>query len=236
MSVHHRACNLCEACCGLEITVQDNRVTNIRGDAADPISQGYLCPKGVALQDLLDDPDRLRRPVRRNGDGWEEISWDEAFDLVSQRLLEVRDHNGGESIGFYLGNPITHGWAPIIYIPQLLAALGTRNRYSAASVDQQPQHLLSHLLFGSPLLLPVPDLDRAEFLMVVGGNPLVSNGSIMTAPNIKRRLVQLKDRGGRLVVIDPRRTETADIADEHVFIRPGTDVFFLAALAHVLVV
>ncbi|MFM7147413.1 MAG: molybdopterin-dependent oxidoreductase, partial [Actinomycetales bacterium] len=151
-------------------------------------------------------------------------------------MLEVREHNGGESIGFYLGNPITHGWAPIIYIPQLLAALGTRNRYSAASVDQQPQHLLSHLLFGSPLLLPVPDVDRAEFLMVVGGNPLVSNGSIMTAPNIKRRLVQLKDRGGRLVVIDPRRTETADIADEHVFIRPGTDVFFLAALAHVLVV
>ena len=235
MSVHHRACNLCEASCGLEITVEANRVVDIRGDAADPFSQGYVCPKGVALQDLTHDPDRLRRPVRRVGDAWVEMSWDEAFDHVAQRLLDIRGRLGGDAIGFYLGNPITHGWAPIIYIPQLLAAIGTRNRYSAASVDQQPQHLLSHLLFGSPLLLPVPDVDRADFLLVVGGNPLVSNGSIMTAPNIKRRLERLKQRGGRLVVVDPRRTETADIADEHVFVRPGTDVFLLAAMAHVIV-
>jgi len=235
MSVHYRSCNLCEASCGLEITVDANRVTSIRGDAADPLSQGYLCPKGVALQDLTHDPDRLRRPVRKVGDSWEEISWSEAFDLVAQRLLDIRERHGGDAIGFYLGNPITHGWAPIIYIPQLLAAIGTRNRYSAASVDQQPQHLLSHLLFGSPLLLPVPDVDRTDFLMVVGGNPLVSNGSIMTAPHIKRRLEKLRQRGGRLVVVDPRRTETAGIADEHVFVRPGTDVFLLAAMAHVIV-
>ena len=235
MSVHYRSCNLCEASCGLEITVEANRVTSIRGDAADPFSQGYLCPKGVALQDLTHDPDRLRRPVRKVGDAWQEISWDEAFDLVADRLLDIRERHGGDAIGFYLGNPITHGWAPIIYIPQLLSALGTRNRYSAASVDQQPQHLLSHLLFGSPLLLPVPDIDRTDFLLVVGGNPLVSNGSIMTAPNIKRRLERLRERGGRLVVVDPRRTETADIADEHVFIRPGTDAFLLAAVAHVIV-
>ena len=136
MSVHYRSCNLCEASCGLEITVEDNRVVEIRGDAADPFSQGYLCPKGVALQDLTHDPDRLRRPVRRVGDQWVEMGWDEAFDLVAQRLLDVRERHGGDAIGFYLGNPITHGWAPIIYIPQLLAALGTRNRYSAASVDQ----------------------------------------------------------------------------------------------------
>jgi anaerobic selenocysteine-containing dehydrogenase len=235
MSVHYRACNLCEASCGLEITVEANRVTSIRGDAADPFSQGYLCPKGVALQDLTHDPDRLRRPVRRVGDRWEEMTWTEAFDLVASRLLDIRSRYGGDAIGFYLGNPITHGWAPIIYIPQLLKALGTRNRYSAASVDQQPQHLLSHLLFGSPLLLPVPDVDRTDFLLVVGGNPLVSNGSIMTAPNIKRRLERLRERGGRLVVVDPRRTETADIADEHVFIQPGTDAFLLAAMAHVIV-
>ena len=235
MSVHYRACNLCEASCGLEITVEANRVTSIRGDAADPFSQGYLCPKGVALQDLTHDPDRLRRPVRRVGDRLEEMTWSEAFDLVAARLLDIRSRYGGDAIGFYLGNPITHGWAPIIYIPQLLKALGTRNRYSAASVDQQPQHLLSHLLFGSPLLLPVPDVDRTDFLLVVGGNPLVSNGSIMTAPNIKRRLERLRERGGRLVVVDPRRTETADIADEHVFIQPGTDAFLLAAMAHVIV-
>ena len=235
MTVHYRACNLCEASCGLEITVEANTVVQIRGDAADPFSQGYLCPKGVALQDLTHDPDRLRQPVRRVGDRWEPIAWDEAFDLVASRLLDVRARLGGDAIGFYLGNPITHGWAPIIYIPQLLAAIGTRNRYSAASVDQQPQHLLSHLLFGSPLLLPVPDVDRTDFLLVVGGNPLVSNGSIMTAPNIKRRLERLRQRGGRLVVVDPRRTETADVSDEHVFIRPGTDVFLLAAMAQVIV-
>ena len=235
MSVHYRSCNLCEASCGLEITVEAGRVTGIRGDADDPFSQGYLCPKGVALQDLTNDPDRLRRPVRRVGDSWQEIGWTEAFDLVAGRLLDIRRRHGGDAIGFYLGNPITHGWAPIIYIPQLLSALGTRNRYSAASVDQQPQHLLSHLLFGSPLLLPVPDVDRTDHLIVVGGNPLVSNGSIMTAPNIKRRLERLRQRGGRLVVVDPRRTETADLADEHVFIRPGTDVFLLAAMAHVIV-
>lgn len=235
MSVHYRACNLCEASCGLEITVEANRVVDIRGDAADPFSQGYLCPKGVALQDLTHDPERLRRPVRRVGDEWVEMSWDDAFDYVARRLIDVRSRHGGDAVGFYLGNPITHGWAPIIYVPQLLAAIGTRNRYSAASVDQQPQHLLSHLLFGSPLLLPVPDVDRTDFLLVVGGNPLVSNGSIMTAPNIKRRLERLRRRGGRLVVIDPRRTETADIADEHVFVRPGTDVFLLAAMAHVIV-
>ena len=233
--MHYRACNLCEASCGLEITVESNRVVEIRGDAADPFSQGYLCPKGVALQDLTHDPDRLRRPVRREGDRWVEMSWTEAFDLVAERLLATRARHGGDAIGFYLGNPITHGWAPIIYIPQLLKAIGTRNRYSAASVDQQPQHLLSHLLFGSPLLLPVPDVDRTDFLLVVGGNPLVSNGSIMTAPNIKRRLERLRQRGGRLVVVDPRRTETADAADEHIFIRPGTDAFLLAAMAHVIV-
>ena len=234
MSVHYRACNLCEASCGLEITVEANRVIGIRGDAQDPFSGGYLCPKGVALQDLTHDPDRLRRPVRRVGDRWEEMSWEAAFDLVGDRLLDIRREHGGDAIGFYLGNPITHGWGPIIYIPQLLSALGTRNRYSAASADQQPQHLLSHLLFGSPLLLPVPDVDRTDYLLVIGGNPVVSNGSIMTAPNIKRRLQRLRQRGGRVVVVDPRRTETADIADEHVFVRPGTDVFLLAAMVHVL--
>ncbi len=235
MSVHYRSCNLCEASCGLEITVEANRVVGIRGDREDPMSQGYLCPKGVAWQDLHNDPDRLRHPVRRTAAGWERIGWDEAFDLVADRLLQTRARHGGDSIAFYLGNPITHGWGPIILIPMLLKALGTRQRYSAASVDQQPQHLLSYLLFGSPLLLPVPDVDRTDFLLVVGGNPLVSNGSIMTAPNIKRRLEGIRERGGRVVVVDPRRTETARSADAHHFIRPGTDVFFLAAMVQVII-
>lgn len=234
MTLHYRACNLCEASCGLEITVEDNRITAIKGDAADPISRGYVCPKGVAMQDLHNDPDRLRHPIRRTPTGWEEIGWTEALDEVAGKLLHTKKHHGGDAIGFYLGNPITHGWGPILLIPQLLSALKTRNRYSAASVDQQPQHLLSYLLFGSPLLLPVPDMDRTDFLIVVGGNPLVSNGSIMTAPNIKKRLQGIKRRGGRLIVIDPRRTQTADIATEHHFIRPATDIYLLAAMVQVL--
>ena len=236
----HRSCNLCEASCGLSIEVGGRpgaeRVVSIRGDADDPLSHGYVCPKGIALQDLQSDPDRLRTPVRRtSGGGWEPMSWDDALDRVADALCRIRDVHGGDAVGLYLGNPITHGWAPVTFVPMLLQALGTRNRYSAASVDQQPQHLLAYLLFGSPLLLPVPDLDRTDLLLVVGGNPLVSNGSIMTAPDMRRRLEALRARGGRVVVIDPRRTETADAADEHVFVRPGTDVWLLAAMLHVIV-
>ncbi len=227
----HRSCNLCEASCGLSIEVQGSTVVSIRGDEDDPFSRGYVCPKGIALQDLHADPDRLRRPVRRAADGsWQEMEWDAALDLVADRLTAIRDRDGGDAVALYLGNPITHGWAPVTFIPMLIDALGTRGCYSAASVDQQPQHLLAYLLFGSPLLLPVPDIDRTDLLLVVGGNPLVSNGSIMTAPDMKGRLAALRRRGGRVVVIDPRRSETADAADEHVFVRPGTDVWLLAAM------
>lgn len=227
----HRGCTLCEASCGLVVEVEGREVLSIRGDADDPLSRGYVCPKGIALQDLLTDPDRLRSPVRRRDDGtWEEIGWDEALDLVADGLVGIRDQHGGESISLYLGNPVTHGWAPITFIPMLMQALKVKARYSAASVDQQPQHLLSYLLLGSPLLLPVPDIDRTDLLLVLGGNPLVSNGSIMTAPDMRRRIADLQARGGRLVVVDPRRSESADVADEHVAIRPGTDVFLLAAM------
>jgi anaerobic selenocysteine-containing dehydrogenase len=229
--VVHRGCNLCEASCGLAVEVQGREVLSIRGDADDPLSRGYVCPKGIALQDLLTDPDRLRTPVRRQPDGsFAPIGWDEALDLVADGLTRIRDRDGGHAVSFYLGNPITHGWAPVTLIPLLMDALEVKARYSAASVDQQPQHLLAYLLFGSPLLLPVPDIDRTDLLLVIGGNPLVSNGSIMTAPDMRRRLADLRARGGRLVVVDPRRTETADVADEHIAIRPGTDVWLLAAI------
>lgn len=233
--VVHRGCNLCEASCGLAVEVRGREVVSIRGDADDALSRGYVCPKGIALQDLLTDPDRLRTPVRRLDDGsFEPIGWDAALDLVADGLTRIRDRDGGEAVSFYLGNPITHGWAPVTLIPLLMDALRVKARYSAASVDQQPQHLLAYLLFGSPLLLPVPDVDRTDLLLVIGGNPLVSNGSIMTAPDMRRRLADLRSRGGRLVVVDPRRTETADVADEHVAVRPGTDVWLLAALLSTL--
>ena len=232
---HYRQCTLCEASCGLAVEVADNRVVSIRGDEQDPLSRGYLCPKGLALQDLQEDPDRLTRPLIKQPDGsFAECSWDEALDLVADRLAEIARRDGGDAVAMYLGNPITHSWATVSLIPGLLSALGTRNRFSANTVDQQPQHLLAYLLFGNPLLLPVPDIDRTQFFLCVGGNPAVSNGSIMTAPDMRRRLAAVRERGGRVVVLDPRRSETARLADEYLPVRPGADVFLLGALVHTL--
>ncbi len=232
LTVHHRACNLCEAICGLEIQLEGNRFVSIRGDGDDPLSQGHICPKAVALQDLHHDPDRLRRPVRRTGDGWQEIGWDEALDEAATRLRAVQGAHGRDAVALYLGNPHVHDSGGLLYGPLLMRALGTRHRYSATSVDQLPHHLVSRLLYGHQLLLPVPDVDRTQFLLIVGANPAVSNGSLMTAPGVRRRLRAIRERGGTVVVVDPRRTETAELADRHLFVRPATDALLLFALAH----
>ena len=234
-TTHYRACNLCEAICGLAIESSGAEITAIRGDREDPFSRGHICPKAVALQDLHTDPDRLRHPVRRMGDGtWKRLSWSEAFDEVGDRLRAVQKTSGKDSVGLYVGNPAVHNWGSLLFGPPLSRALRTRNRFSATSVDQLPHHVAATLMFGHRLLLPVPDVDRTDFLLVLGANPVVSNGSMMTAPGFKRRLEKLKQRGGRLVVVDPRRTETAEFADRHIFIRPGTDALFLLALLQVI--
>lgn len=237
-TVHHRVCNLCEAACGLAIEVRDGEIVSIRGDDDDPFSRGHVCPKGVALQDLESDPDRLRRPVRRVGPPesarWEEIGWDEALDEAAEAIAALQREHGRDSLAVYLGNPNVHNYANLLYGPPLLRALGTRSRYSATSVDQLPHHLAAHLMFGHQLLLPVPDVDRTRFLLVLGANPVASNGSLMTAPGAKRRLKELRAKGRRLVVVDPRRTETARLADRHLFIRPGTDALLLLALLQVI--
>lgn len=230
--VHFRACNLCEAMCGLRIETDGQRVTSIRGDEDDPFSRGYLCPKATALKDLHEDPDRLRTPMRREGTQWRAIGWDEALDDAARRLHAVQKAHGRDSVAAYLGNPTTHNTGAILFGPTFLRALGTRSRFSATSVDQLPHMLVSHWMFGHQLLLPVPDVDRTDLFLVLGANPLASNGSLMTAPGMRRRLDALKARGGRLIVIDPRRTETAERADEHHFIHPGTDALFLFALLH----
>jgi anaerobic selenocysteine-containing dehydrogenase len=230
LTVHRRACNLCEAICGLEIRLEDGRVASIRGDRDDPLSRGHICPKAVALQDLHHDPDRLRRPVRRTADGWQEIGWDEAFEEAASGLRAVSRKHGRDAVALYLGNPHVHDSGGLLYGPLLMRALGTRSRYSATSVDQLPHHLVSRLLFGHQLLLPVPDIDRTQFLLIVGANPAVSNGSLMTAPGVRRRLRAIRERGGAVVVVDPRRSETAELADRHLFIRPGTDALLLLAL------
>jgi anaerobic selenocysteine-containing dehydrogenase len=227
-------CMLCEALCGLEVEHDGSRVLKIRGDAQDPFSQGHICPKGVALAELQNDPDRLRHPLVKRGERFEEIGWEEALDLAAGRLAEVQRRHGRDAVATYFGNPAAHSYSAILFYQLLMDALGTRNRYSANSVDTLPRFLTSYELYGNQVQLPVPDLDRTDYFLVLGANPIVSNGSAMTAPDVSGRLRRLRERGGRLVVIDPRRTETADVADEHHFIRPGTDALFLAALLHAL--
>jgi len=231
---HYRTCHLCEAMCGVAIEVQDGHIQSIKGDADDPLSRGYICPKAVAMQDLHEDPERLRKPVRRTSEGWQEMEWDEAFDLVADRLHQVREEHGRNSIGAYLGNPNVHNHGALIAGLPFLKALGTQNRFSATSNDQLPHMLASLEMFGHQILFPIPDIDRTDLFMCIGGNPMASNGSLMTVPDFRGRVKGLKARGGKLVVIDPRRTETAKIADEFHFIRPGTDALLLMAMVNTL--
>ncbi len=231
---HFRTCTLCEAMCGIEVQAEGDAVTSIRGDAADPFSRGHVCPKAVALKDLQEDPDRLRRPLLRSGDSFREIPWDEAFDRVARELRTVQKRHGQNAVATYLGNPTVHNSGALLYGPPFIRALHTKNRFSATSVDQLPHMLAAYLMFGHQLLLPIPDVDRTDFLLVFGANPLASNGSLMTAPGIERRLRAIKARGGRIVVLDPRRSETALLADEHHFVRPGSDAWVLLALLHVV--
>ena len=233
-SRHLRTCTLCEAMCGIVITTSGPRVTGIRGDPDDPFSKGHICPKAVALQDVHDDPDRLRRPMRRTGHEWHEIGWDEALDEAATKLKAVQAAHGRDAVAAYLGNPTVHSSGAMLFAPDLMRALRTRNRYSATSVDQLPHHVAAMLMFGHALLIPIPDIDHTEHLLMLGANPAASNGSLMTAPGVTDRLRAIRARGGRVVLIDPRRTETAAHVDAHHFIRPGTDALLLLALIHVV--
>ncbi|MEN8182850.1 MAG: molybdopterin-dependent oxidoreductase [Myxococcota bacterium] len=234
MHTVHKTCNLCEAMCGLLIQVDDGRVERIRADPDDPLSRGAICPKAIGLREIQEDPDRLRHPLRRTASGFEPIGWEEALRESARRLAEIQKRDGNDAVGAYLGNPGAHNFGIVMYLTGFYAALDTRSRFAASSLDQNPKHASSILLYGNFLSIPVPDLDRTDFLLVLGANPVVSNGSLMTAPGFRRRIRALHQRGGRLVVIDPRRSETAALADEHLFIEPGRDPLLLAALAHVI--
>jgi len=233
-TTHHRICPLCEACCGLEIKVRDQKVVSIRGHDADVFSAGYICPKGVALKDLHEDPDRLRTPlIKRNG-AFHAASWAEAWDEIARRLPPILQTQGRDAVGLVVGNPAAHKIGLLTSIPRLARALGTRNVFTAATLDQMPRHVSSGLLFGHWMSVPVPDIARCDLLLVLGANPVVSNGSMWTVPDFRGKARALQARGGRLVVIDPRRTETAALADTHHFIRPGADVFLLLGMVHTL--
>lgn len=232
MSTHHRTCNLCEAHCGILIDVEDGQVGAIRGDKNDPLSLGYICPKATGLKDLWEDPDRIRKPMVRSGSAWQEVSWDEAIEKAASGLHAVAKRDGYDAVASYIGNPNAHNMTSIFALGPFLRLLGSRNRFSASTVDQFPKMLTCYLLYGGQLDIPVPDIDRTDYFLVLGANPMVSNGSLMTAPGMRRRIRELKERGGRMVVIDPRRSQTADVANEHVFIRPGGDPHLLLGMLH----
>ncbi|MFF4236229.1 molybdopterin oxidoreductase family protein [Actinomadura geliboluensis] len=226
-----RTCPLCEALCGLELTLDDTgAVTRVRGDVKDPFSQGFICPKGATLGSLDGDPDRLAEPLV-NG---EATGWDEAFEAVRQGLAGVIERHGRDAVAVYIGNPTAHSIAGPLYVAAIVKALGTRNLFTASTADQMPKHVACGHMFGDPLAIPVPDLDRTDHLLMLGANPLESNGSLASAPDFPGRLKAIQARGGKVTVVDPRRTRTAALADEHLFIRPGTDAFFLMALVHTL--
>ncbi len=233
-TIHQRICPFCEACCGLELTVEEGKVKRIRGNDRDVFSAGYICPKGVALKDLHEDPDRLRKPLIKRDGKFVEATWYEAFAEIERRLPPIIAQHGRDSVALVLGNPVVHKTGLLLYVPRLGRALGTHNVYSASTLDQMPKQLSNGLMFGDWLSFPVPDIERTDFLMILGGNPMVSNGSLWTVPNFRDKAKALRARGGKIVVIDPRRTETAKAADQHVFIRPGADVFFLMGLTHTL--
>ncbi|MFS2158024.1 molybdopterin oxidoreductase family protein [Pseudomonas sp. Pseusp122] len=238
-TLHHRACHLCEAICGLNIETtvlpdEGTRITSIKGDSLDSFSRGHICPKAVALQDIQNDPDRLRQPMRRAGEQWQAIGWQEAFDLVAERLADIQQRHGQNAVAVYQGNPSVHNYGLMTHSNYFLGQLKTRNRFSATSVDQLPHHLSSFLMYGHGLLLPIADIDHTDFMLILGGNPLASNGSIMTVPDVEKRLKAIQGRGGKVVVVDPRRSETAAIADQHVFVRPGGDAALLLGLLNTL--
>lgn len=234
IQTHFRTCNLCEAMCGLEIQYKDNEILSIKGDKKDTFSRGHICPKAVALQDLYYDKDRLKTPLKKTETGWEKISWEAAYNEVTEKLKAIQHKYGKNAVGSYRGNPNVHNIGLMAFGAPFMQSIGSNQKYTATSVDQLPHHFASLMMFGHYLMLPIPDIDRTDFMLIMGGNPAVSNGSIMTAPDFSNRLKAIKKRGGQLVVVDPRFTETSKIANQHISIKPGTDAFLLLALIHVV--
>jgi anaerobic selenocysteine-containing dehydrogenase len=227
---HYRNCNICEAMCGLEIKYQDKNIISIKGDQKDPFSKGYHCPKAMALQDFYQDKDRLKTPIRRTKNGWEDISWQTAFTEIAEKIKASQAQHGKNALALYLGNPNAHNLGNTLFLKPFIKALGTLNRFSSASTDQMPHHVAANFMFGAGMLIPIPDIDRTDFMLIIGANPVVSNGSMMTAPNVIGRLKAIQKRAGKVVVIDPRRTHTAKVADQHLFIRPEKDALLLLAM------
>jgi anaerobic selenocysteine-containing dehydrogenase len=234
-STVYRTCNLCEAMCGMAITVDDGRITRIEGDAEDVLSRGHICPKGPAMKELLEDPDRVRRPLRKSRSGaFEPTSWDSALDEAAERLAAVQAAHGKDAAAIYWGNPLAHNHGGVLMSQLFATVLGSRNRFDSNSADANPKLFACERMFGDMAAITVPDIDRTDFFLMLGANPLASNGSIMSMGDVRGRIKGIRERGGRLVVVDPRRTETAKAADVHLPIRPGTDAALVAGMLNVL--
>jgi anaerobic selenocysteine-containing dehydrogenase len=231
----YRTCNLCEAICGLEITVEDNTVLSIRGDEKDTFSRGHICPKAVGLKDLHEDPDRLKKPLIKKDGEWIEATWDEAIKHAARSLVDIQIKYSKDAVAVYQGNPSVHNLGTSLFSPDFVRSIKTKNRYSATSVDQLGHHLAAETMFGNGLFVPVPDINRTDLWVIIGGNPMVSNGSMMTAPDIRGRIRDIQEREGRIIVIDPRYTETSEKADEHIFIKPGTDIWLLMGMLNFVI-
>ena len=234
--IHYRTCNLCEAMCGLEITYKEKKVISIVGDKKDPLSKGFICPKSLALKDLYEDPDRLKTPIKRTENGWQEISWTEAFDEVEIQIKKIQEKYGNNAVATYQGNPNVHNVGSMLYGGPFLKSLKTKQKYSATSADQLPHHIASLKMFGHQMLIPIPDIERTDYLLILGANPGASNGSLLTAPGFPQKIKSIQKRGGKVINIDPRFTETSKISSQHLYINPGKDALFLLSLLHVIFV
>ena len=229
-----RTCPLCEATCGLAITMRGDEVVKVRGDEDDVFSKGFICPKGASIGALHSDPDRLTQPMVKENGVHRPATWDEAFAKVAAGVAPYLGGNR-DVIGSYFGNPNAHNLSALLYNSVLIKAVGTKTRFSASSLDQLPKQVASGHMYGSSLGVAIPDIDRTDLMVIMGANPLASNGSMMTSPDFRGRIRAIRERGGRVVVIDPARTRTAKEADLHLPIRPGTDIFLLFAILNVLV-
>lgn len=233
-NIHYSFCNLCDSCCGIIIEHDNEKILSVKGDKEHPLSKCQVCPKCLALMDIHNDPDRLRTPVKKTDNGWKKISWNEAIHETGRRIADIQRRYGNDSLAFYFGNPVAHNYSTLLTILPFISGLRTKNIYTANSVDAWPRLLVSILLYGNQALLPVPDIDRTGYFLILGANPAITHGSIMTAPDCIKRLKDIQRRGGKIVVIDPRRSETARIADEHYFIIPGTDHLLLLAIINII--
>jgi anaerobic selenocysteine-containing dehydrogenase len=227
-------CRVCEPLCGMLATVEEGRLTKLRPDPDNPLSAGFACPKGIAMSDVQNDPDRVLHPLRRTPSGdFERVSWEVALTEIAIKLKRIRSRHGGDAVGWYMGNPGAFSYSQPLWSKGFLDALGSPHYYSAASQDVSNRFAASQMLYGSPFQVPIPDLKRTEMLLIVGANPLVSHGSVMSAPRVKDLLHAIPARGGRVVVVDPRRSETAR-AFEHLPITPDSDAWWLLSLLNVI--